>query len=111
MEQRRTQRYQMQLQLHIIQLGASRVNRIEETRDISSGGVCFVSNDYVEVGDRVDYVITLSGNPPAVRIRCLGKVIRCRSIGEGTSPYEVAITMERYQFLNPREVLAFAIAS
>lgn len=44
----------MQLQLHIIQLGASRVNRIEETRDISSGGVCFVSNDYVEVGDRVD---------------------------------------------------------
>jgi len=101
----------MQLPLHILQVGASRVNRTEQTRDISSGGVCFSSHEDVEVGGRIEYLITLSGSNPPVRIRCLGKVLRSQKLVEGEAPFEVAVTMERYQFMSPREADSFAFAS
>src|SRR5215469_14127334 len=75
-EQRRAQRYKLQLPLEIVRLGGRRVNRTEKTRDISSGGVCFVSADEIEVGGRIEYLITLSDSNPPVKIRCLGKVLR-----------------------------------
>ena len=109
MEQRRAPRYRMQLPLQIIQVGAEKVNRTEQTRDISSGGVCFLSREEVEVGGRIEYLITLSGSNPPVRIRCLGKVLRSHK-HEGEAPFEVAVTMERYQFVAP-EATAFAAAS
>ena len=99
----------MQLPLQIIQVGAERVNRTEQTRDISSGGVCFLSSEEVEVGGRIEYLITLSGSNPPVRIRCLGKVLRSKK-QEGETPFEVAVTMERYQFMSP-EPTAYAAAS
>ena len=104
MEQRRTQRYRLQLPLQIVQLGDQRVNRTEQTRDISSGGVCFLSPTDVEVGGRIEYLITLSGSNPPVRIRCLGKVLRSlKPIAEDIPQFEVAVTMERYQFVRPDE--------
>ena len=109
LEQRRTPRYRMQLPLQIVQVGAQKVNRTEQTRDISSGGVCFLSSEQVEVGGRIEYLITLSGSNPPVRIRCLGKVLRSQKQYE-EAPFEVAVTMERYQFMNPREE-SFAVAS
>jgi hypothetical protein len=116
LEQRRTQRYKLQLPLHIVQLGDQRVDLVEETRDISSGGVCFLSPKPIGVGDRVEYLITLSGSTPPVRIRCLGKVTRSHqpgsrhpgthaavfANGDGTM-YEIAVTMERYQFVRAGE--------
>lgn len=87
--------------LHIVQLGNQKVDRVEKTRDISSGGVCFLSPTNVEVGGRIEYLITLSGSNPPVRIRCLGKVLRSsqsESSGNGKD-FEVAVTMERYQFV------------
>ena len=110
MEQRRAPRYRMQLPLQIIQVGAEKVNRVEQTRDISSGGVCFLSSEQVEVGGRIEYLITLSGSNPPVRIRCLGKVLRSQK-HDNDMPFEVAVTMERYQFMNPREAETFAVAS
>lgn len=101
----------MQLPLQILQIGSVKVDRTEQTRDISSGGVCFVSHDAVEGGSRVEYLITLSGSNPPVRIRCLGKVLRCHRHGEGEPAFEVAVTMERYQFLSPQESMTFAAAS
>jgi hypothetical protein len=97
----------MQLPLRIVRLGDRKVNRSEQTRDISSGGVCFLSPTDVEVGDRIEYLITLSGNTPPVRIRCLGKVLR--SIvppvqTNGHREFEVAVTMERYQFVRADEL-------
>ncbi len=87
-----------------------KVNRVEKTRDISSGGVCFVSPTPVEVGDRIEYVITLSGCNPPVRIRCLGKVLRSlKPLVEG--PYEIAVTMERYTFMRAEELLPAAAAT
>jgi hypothetical protein len=78
------------------------VNRTEKTRDISSGGVCFVSSDKVDVGGRIEYIITLSGSNPPVRIRCLGKVLRSQTPAEDGA-YEVAVTMERYSFVRAEE--------
>ena len=106
-EQRRTQRYKLQLPLHIVQLGEMRVNRTEKTLDISSGGVCFMSRSAVEVGGKIEYLITLSGSNPPVRIRCLGKVLRSEK-PLADDFFEVAVSMERYQFVRPQEVDSLA---
>jgi hypothetical protein len=90
-------------------LGDQRVDRVELTRDISSGGVCFLSPTAVEVGGRIEYVITLSGSNPPVRIRCLGKILRSQHHSDPVDgPYEVAVTMERYQFVRADELEPFA---
>ena len=97
----------MQLPLRIVRLGDRKVNRVEQTSNISSGGVCFLSPTDVEIGDRIEYLITLSGNTPPVRIRCLGKVIRSHPPtipANGHSEFEVAVTMERYQFVRTDEL-------
>jgi hypothetical protein len=55
----------------------------------------------VEVGGRIEYLITLSRSNPPVRIRCLGKVLRSSQseAPESGKDFEVAVTMERYQFV------------
>jgi hypothetical protein len=88
--------------MHILQMGDELMDRVEQTRDISSGGVCFVSPRKVDVGGRIEYIITLAGSTPPVRIRCLGKVLRSES-AEATGLYEVAVTMERYSFVRTDE--------
>jgi hypothetical protein len=102
----------MQLPLHIFQVGDEKVDRIEETRDISSGGVAFLSSTEVGVGDRIDYMITLSGSNPQVRIRCLGKVLRVRKADKSDGKpgaFEVAVTMERYSFVRANGLEHFAM--
>jgi hypothetical protein len=110
LEQRRAPRYRLQLPLQIVQVGAEKVNRTEQTRDISSGGVCFLSSQEIEPGGRIEYLITLSGSNPPVRIRCLGKVLRSLRPDEN-APWEVAVTMERYQLVSPVEASSLAHAS
>ena len=102
--------------LHIIGLGQNRVYRIEQTRDISSSGVCFLSPTGVEVGGRIEYLITLSGSTHPVRIRCLGKVLRSRQPEESEAAadqgsFEVAVTMERYQFVRADELVAVSVCA
>jgi hypothetical protein len=100
-------------------LGDKQVNRTEQTRDISSAGVCFLSPIPIEPGSRIEYVITLSDSTPPVHIRCLGKVLRSQrpvpsggasidetpdeTVDRTIGKYEVAVTMERYQFIRPEE--------
>jgi len=110
MEQRRAPRYQMQLPVDILQVGSQKLNRTARTRDISSGGVCFVSTEEVEIGGRIEYLITLSTGTPPVKIRCLGKVLRSRQT-EAEAHFEVAVTMERYQFMNTADSAPVAVAS
>jgi hypothetical protein len=94
-----------------LQVGGQKVDRIEKTRDISSGGVCFTSPLGVAVGGRIEYLITLSGSHPPVRIRCLGKVLRSSQPPAPSSPeFEVAVTMERYQFVRAEELQALEVA-
>jgi len=103
----------LQLPLQIIHLGDQRVDRVEKTRDISSGGVCFLSPTALETGGRIEYLITLSGSTPPVRIRCLGKVLRSQRSDagdDGTQTWEVAVTMERYQFVREDELQPLAVS-
>jgi hypothetical protein len=98
--------------LQIVQVGGQRVNRAEKTRDISSGGICFMSPTDLEVGGRIEYLITLSGSNPPVRIRCLGKVLRSlQPLLTDGSQFEVAVTMERYQFVRADEPEAVAASA
>jgi hypothetical protein len=100
LEQRRAQRYKLQLPLQILQLGDRQVDRVELTKDISSGGVLFESPHQIEPGGRIEYIITLSNTNPPVRIRCLGKVLRSQKPAEGRDlQWEVAVTMDRYHFV------------
>ncbi len=88
------------------------MNRMEETRDISSGGVSFLSTAEIAVGERIDYMITLSGSNPPVRIRCLGKVLRIRQAEKSdrnSVAFEVAVTMERYSFVRASELAHLAM--
>jgi hypothetical protein len=101
----------MQVPVRIIQAGPEKVNRTEETRDISSGGICFLSHREVEVGGRIEYLITLSSGNPPVRIRCFGKVLRSREQARNEVPFEVAVTMERYRFMSLQEGESLAVAS
>ena len=88
------------------------MDRAEKTRDISSGGVCFLSPIEVEVGGRIEYLITLSGSNPPVRIRCLGKVLRSNHPAPSNKKeFEVAVTMERYQFVRADELEAMAVSA
>jgi hypothetical protein len=55
-------------------------------------------------------MITLSGSNPPVRIRCLGKVLRSQR-DEADSPFEVAVTMERYSFVKAEELGDLAVTA
>ena len=61
----------------------------------------FAAEAQVEVGDPIEYFITLPTPPEAdwVRIRCLGKVVR-------VDANEVAATLERYEFVRTSKTAA-----
>ena len=108
-EQRRAKRFELELPLEIVRAGSERVSEVGTTRNISSGGVLFVSTKEMEIGGPVEYVVTLtSGTGGVVNLRCMGKVLRLQKKGDKDSMDEsvaVAISLERYEFLrsNDRE--------
>src|SRR5512140_1336293 len=99
MEQRRTRRFKLQLPLAITRSGSERVAVSGLTRNISSNGVLFTAEREPDIGNPIEYIITLGkeGLHP-VNIRCVGKIVRSeRSPFE--SAYSVAATLERYEFV------------
>ena len=67
-----------------------------ETKNVSSTGVLFTSAAPIEVGESIEYMITLpkgSGSPATIRLRCVGKVLR------SDSESAFAATLERYEFV------------
>jgi PilZ domain-containing protein len=108
MEQRRTRRFQLQLPLSITRSGAERVAVAGYTKNISSNGVLFTSGTSPDLGGPIEYVITLSHEgPQPVSLRCVGKVVRSErtlTIGEERRSYEVAATLERYEFVRIGEL-------
>ena len=97
-EQRRTKRFSLQLPLAVTRAGAERLSTSGLTRNISSSGVLFLSEERADLGGSIEYVITLAG---AVNIRCVGKVVRCSEDPEPQDMphYQVAATLERYEFV------------
>ena len=73
------------------------------TKNISSGGVLFTLEKEPELGGSIEYVITLGGpSEQIVNLRCIGKVVRCkRSADSSEAAFDVAATLERYEFVRP----------
>ena len=102
MEQRRTRRFKLQLPLAIIRSGADRFTTSGQTQNISSSGVLFTAEREPDLGGPIEYVITLNHDgSQAVSLRCMGKVLRSQpSLPSGNSAaYQVAATLERYEFI------------
>ena len=102
-EQRRAKRFELELPLEIVRAGSERVSEVGTTRNISSGGVLFVSMKGLEIGGPVEYVVTLtSGSGGVVNLRCMGKVLRLEKKASEDAmdqPVAVAISLERYEFM------------
>lgn len=96
MEQRKAQRFDLQLPFELIRGGSQVLSQHGETKNLSSAGVLFRSNATLRIGEPVEYLITLPtsrGGPENVRVRCMGKVVRF------AKEAEVAATLERYEFV------------
>jgi hypothetical protein len=107
MEQRRTRRFKLHLPLAVTRTGAERVAMAGQTRDISSSGVLFTAGRGPELGGPIEYIITLNADgPQVVNLRCIGKVVRAERLDPGpaepVSAYQVAATLERYEFVRER---------
>jgi len=99
-EQRKTRRFKLQLPLAVTRAGSERLSESGFTRDISSGGVLFTAERELDVGGPIEYVITLSVEPPEpVNLRCVGTVLRHEKVN---SAFTVAATMERYEFVRSK---------
>ena len=104
MEHRKNQRFELKLPLEII--GGPVPLSKGETKNVSSCGVLFAAEAGVGVGEAIEYLITLPkarGTRAAVRLRCIGKVVRKNEAGNDGSRAEAApqfaATLERYEFL------------
>jgi len=97
-EQRKNQRFELRLPFEIIG-GGRRAKSKGETRNVSSAGVLFTLPAPIEVGESIEYLITfpkVPGSRVDVRLRCIGKVVRC------AAESAFAATLERYEFLRQR---------
>lgn len=103
MEQRRTRRFTLQLPLSITRHGTDRVLRAGLTKNISSGGVLFTADNESDIGASIEYIIALGSSAHGVNLRCIGKVLRSNRSDSGDSGYDIAATLERYEFLRPEE--------
>jgi hypothetical protein len=77
------------------------------TNNISSSGVLFTTEREPDLGGPIEYVIALNQEgPQAVSLRCMGKVLRTDRIGtsrgEDSTNFQIAATLERYEFVRGR---------
>ncbi len=93
-EQRKARRFELKLPFELVRNGSAQTRLEGTTVNISSVGVLFSIEANVELGDSLEYLITLptSLDSDIVRIRCLGKVVRLGST-------DIAATLERYEFV------------
>jgi hypothetical protein len=103
-EQRRTRRFTLQLPVSITRNGTERIMQLGLTKNISSGGVLFTAETEPDIGVSIEYVISLGGpSDQSVSLRCIGKVLRANRSDSGEAAYDIAATLERYEFVRPEE--------
>lgn len=95
-DQRRNQRFDLRLPFELVRTGSQPVGRTGETLNLSSGGVLFTSDASIEVGQSIEFIITL---PTKVRLRCIGKVVRTERSADEEIEGNVAATVERFEFV------------
>jgi hypothetical protein len=104
-DQRKTQRFDLRLPMEVVRRGAQEIGKATETRNLSSGGVLFAFEAQLQIGEPIEYFITLpaGGRGDAhVRLHCVGTVIRAENRNQPVvvdKPFSFAATMERYEFV------------
>ncbi len=107
-DQRRSKRFDLKLPVEVIRPHHSPAHLVGETCNISSNGVLFKTDHPIEVGESLEYYVTLPTAPSPnerLRLRCVGKVIRTldpQSHAFHSSDHVLAVTMERYEFMRQR---------
>jgi hypothetical protein len=93
-EQRKSRRFDLLLPLELLRNGSRKLLENCETKNLSSSGVLFRSGAALQLGDVLEYVITLPSPSQnmAVKLKCKGKVVR-RLTGEA------AATLDRWEFV------------
>ena len=105
-DQRRSKRFDLKLPLEVIRPHHSPAHLVGETCNISSNGVLFKTDHPIDLGESLEYYVTLPTAPSPterLRLRCVGKVVRV--LGESqdaTREHLFAVTMERYEFMRQR---------
>lgn len=104
-EQRRSKRFEIKLPVRLVRNGVRSLSGTGETKNLSSGGVLFATDSKVDIGEPIEYVIGLTPTGE-VNLHCLGKVMRLDGgvpgWHNGTQPFEVAATLERYEFIRQK---------
>jgi PilZ domain len=99
-ERRTSRRFTMALPLTLYLQGSSgAVEKRGETRDVSFRGLYFWTQEQLEAGIPIEFVLTLPKEITATRdvnIRCFGRVTRVET---GRQTRGVAARIERYEFL------------
>lgn len=99
-DRRAARRFRMQLPLSVRWTdGAGAGEALCMSRDVSSRGVSFILPRPVATGALVEIVMTLPNplnQPGPVRVRCLGRVVRCQQDDKG---YRLSAAIDRYEFL------------
>jgi len=100
-ERREARRFMMTLPLRVFPHESSGPELNARTRDVSYRGLYFLADAKFEVGNPIEFVITLpetitqSGD---VKIHCHGQVVRVESSDNGHMG--IAAKIERYEFLH-----------
>lgn len=105
-EQRRFKRFDIKMPLKLVRNGVRPVSAVGETHNVSSGGVLFSTDLRVDIGESIEYEVTLALDDASapVTLHCLGKVMRfenCAGMAPGL-PFQIAATLERYEFVREK---------
>jgi hypothetical protein len=96
-ERRRATRFSLELPVNVTRAGPEPVVHFGMTRNISSSGVLF-SSDQEFAMVPIEYTVVLNGRgPQIVKIKCIGRVVRVQA--ENDERLEIAATLERYEFV------------
>ncbi len=95
-DQRKSQRFDLKLKMQVLRRGTTPVQDFAQTANISSSGVLFHSDIAPEIGEPVEYLLTLMPESPkrkCVQLHCMGKIVR-----HDEQTRTAAATLERYEF-------------
>lgn len=101
-DKRRSQRFPIALPVDLKVTEKSGGDVSVKTRDISSSGVYLEFSTPMDIGSSLEFVLTLPAEitkGQAVRVKCMGKVIRVDKGLTAENSVGVAATIDRYEFL------------
>jgi len=99
-ERRIARRFNMSLPLRVLPRESRTSELRTHTRDVSYRGLYFLAEAQFEVGNEIEFVLTLPrqiAQTSDVDIRCRGQIVRVESTSNGQMG--VAAKIERYEFM------------